>query len=86
MAASLEAYADDNTPRQVRHLKEQADRVNLTATRYKTMKTKQPRNEYEEWQIELIEELIPSHSLFHDFLRLRRFAEHSLIRYIGVGT
>ena len=34
MAASLEAYADDNTPRQVRHLKEQADRVNLTATRY----------------------------------------------------
>jgi hypothetical protein len=34
MAASLEAYADDNTPRQVRHLKEQADRLNLTATRY----------------------------------------------------
>jgi hypothetical protein len=34
MAASLEANADDNTPRQVRHLKEQADRVNLTATRY----------------------------------------------------
>jgi hypothetical protein len=34
MARSLEAYADDNAPRQVRHLKEQADRVNLPATRY----------------------------------------------------
>ena len=36
MAASLEAYADDSTPRQVRHLKEQAERVNLTATRYRS--------------------------------------------------
>jgi hypothetical protein len=50
MAASLEAYADDNTPRQVRHLKEQADRVNLTATRYsgtllrRDMRAKKGRN------------------------------------------
>ena len=33
MVASLEAYAEDNGPWQVRHPKEQADRVNLIATR-----------------------------------------------------
>src|SRR5215210_4925820 len=35
MKASLEAYAEDNAPHQVCHPKEQADRVNLTATRYR---------------------------------------------------
>jgi len=34
MKASLEAYAEDNAPHQVCHPKEQADRVNLNATRY----------------------------------------------------
>jgi hypothetical protein len=33
MVASLEAYAEDNGPWQVRHPKKQADRVNLIATR-----------------------------------------------------
>ncbi len=30
----LDAYAEDNAPRQMRHAKEQAGRVNQTATRY----------------------------------------------------
>src|SRR5215208_6424112 len=82
MAASLEAYADDNTTRQVRHLKEQADRVNLTATRYRSRRINAFSRRKATYSCDVDPDSLSSRYLLRRYASLRRRLRSCSPRYL----